>query len=66
MLGLRTILKGLRAKLRRQPVEVRTPPRPIEAWEDFDEASFRDLLDDITEQAQKDFDELSDSFHNLN
>jgi hypothetical protein len=66
MLGLRTLFKRLGAKLRKQPVQLNTPPRTIEAWEDFDKASMRDLLDDITEQAQHDFDELSDSLHNPN
>jgi len=66
MLGLRTIFKRLRAKLRRQPVRSSTPPRTIETWEEFDEASMRELLDDITEQAEQDYNELSDTFHNPN
>lgn len=66
MLGLRAIFKRLRAKLHKQPVKPATMRNAIEAWEDFDEASMRELLEDITEQAEQHFDELSDSFRNSN
>jgi hypothetical protein len=72
-MDIRALVKRIRAGIRAGiPARVRGGGYPrrssygLGAWEAFDKESFDDMMDEISERAEQDAEELSDALRNRN